>query len=206
MVSARVFALYCYAVRMAEQVITKVRFTTELCGYFDLGHIDVKALQEEFADRLKNFFVGRVRVGDKFPKIGVNVQDSRDEVLGTAIVGDILVYLGIEPGEDLERVCDQFVTHEKELFKTQGKNPPITWWEVITEDTEKARAEEKAARKEYSKGLLAGSSARAEEIKKRARERTASGAPLPSSGPAAGSPESYAASIAEDDHDPEDDL
>lgn len=132
-----------------KRVINRVRFTTELCGYGDIGHVDIKQLQSDLADSLEKFFKGRVPVGNKFPRVGVLIRDSRDPKVGTACTGDILVYLGVE-GEDLERVCNECI--EDPEFK---KRHPITWWELVTDDTEKARAEEKARRKEYSKGLVA---------------------------------------------------
>lgn len=132
-----------------ERVITRVRFRSELCGYHELKDIDFAARQKEFGDSLLSFFKGRVPVGTVAPHIGVDVFNSRDPKLGTAVVGDVLIFLGVD-GEDAERACNSAL-NDQDL----RKKFPIFWWEVITEDTEKARRDERARRKEYSAKLLA---------------------------------------------------
>lgn len=143
-----------------KRVISRVRFSTELFGYGDIAQYDIKHEHEQFGKDLQEFFKGKVPVGKTAPRIGLIIRDSKDPVTGTAVVGDTLVYLGIE-GEDLERLCNQCV--EDPAFKAKH---PITWWELITEETEKRRAEEKARRKEYSKGLLDSTETKRAEIKK----------------------------------------
>lgn len=120
-----------------------VRYTTELCGYHEVADYDVKGLQKEFADTLTAHFKGRVPFGDKTPFVGVNVQDSADPARGTAIVCSVLTYFGVH-GEDLERAA---ATYANPKF-------PLTTWEIVNEESEKRRADEKAARKEYSKKLV----------------------------------------------------
>lgn len=148
-----------------KRVISRVRFTSELCGYGDIGHVDIKQLQGDLASDLEKFFKGRVPVGNKFPRVGVLVRDSRDPQVGTACTGDIMVYLGVE-GEDLERACNQCL--EDPEFK---KRHPITWWEMVTDETQKARDDEKARRKEYSKGLMSTVTEKISANKAAAKER-----------------------------------
>ena len=172
-----------------ERVISRVRFTSELCGYGEIGDHDVKQLQSDLANSLEKFFRGRVLLGNKFPRVGVQVQDSKDPVVGTACVGSIMVYLGVE-GEDMERVCNECL-----VDPTFKKNHPITWWELVTEESEKRRAEEKARRKEYSKKLMAEASEKIAKGRADARSRAASSGTQ--------TPENY---VPEDDGTDPDDL
>lgn len=146
-----------------ERVITRVRFSAELCGYHELKNGNLPELQKAFGDSLLNFFKGRVPVGNKTPFIGINARNSRDKELGTAVVGDILVFLGVE-GEDVERACNAYLADEQ----TKKKYPQV-WWEVITEETERRRAEEKQRRKEYSAKLMAEKGQSVTDPKKRQR-------------------------------------
>lgn len=146
-----------------ERVITRIRFSAELCGYHELKDIDFAARQKAFGDALLGFFKGRVPVGTTAPHIGVNARNSRDEKVGTAVVGDVLIFLGVE-GEDAERACNAAVNDP-----ALRKDFPIFWWEIITEESEKARQAEKARRKEYSAQLLAE---KGKVLDPKARKRT----------------------------------
>lgn len=172
-----------------KRVISRVRFTSELCGYGEIGDYNIKDLQDELARDLEKFFKGKVPVGNKFPRIGLLIRDSRDPKVGTACTGDILVYLGVE-GEDLERICNQAL--EDPEFK---KKHPITWWEQITEESERRRQEELAARKEYSKKLRNRLDTEVSAAKADARKRASS------LGTATSSPETY---VPPSDVDPDD--
>lgn len=136
--------------------ITRIRFTSELGSYGDIQHLDLPKLQGTFRDSLMAYFKGRVPVGTKMPFIGIQVQSSRDKVVGTCIAGSVLVYLGVN-GEDAERACNGYMEQD-----SRKKDHPYTWWEIITEETEKKHAEEKAERRAYSQALSDGvSSAKA---------------------------------------------
>lgn len=129
-------------------VITPIRFTTELAGYGDIAHVDLPKLQGDFATSLMDYFKGRVPVGKKMPFIGLQVQDSQDKVVGTAIAGSIRVWLGVD-GEDAQRACNAYLEQD-----STKKKYPFTTWEIINEESEKRHAEEKAARKAYSEGMV----------------------------------------------------
>jgi hypothetical protein len=130
-------------------VISAVRFTTELCGYHQLKDVNVKELQEAFAQAIENFYRGRVPFGDKKFMVGVQVRDSKDPVIGTAVNGSVQVYLGVE-GEDLDRACRGFITDPETV-----KRYPYTTWEPVNDETLSKRAEEKKRRQEYSRTLVA---------------------------------------------------
>lgn len=129
-------------------VVTPIRFTTELAGYGDIATADLPRLQGDFAESLMEYFKGRVPVGKKMAFIGLQIQDSEDKVVGTAIAGSIRVLLGVD-GEDAQRACDGYLTLE-----STKKKYPFTSWEVINDESEKKHAEERQRRKEYSNGLL----------------------------------------------------
>ncbi|TXH10133.1 MAG: hypothetical protein E6R04_06215 [Spirochaetes bacterium] len=143
-------------------VISAVRFTTELCGYHQLKDVNVKELQEAFATSIEKFYLGRVPFGDKKFMVGVQVNDSKDPVLGTAVCGSVQVYLGVE-GEDLDRACRGFITDPETV-----KRYPHTTWEPVNDETLTKRAEEKKRRQEYSRTLVADAEEKAKSAPRRA--------------------------------------
>lgn len=130
------------------EVVTPVRFTTELDGYGNIAHADSPQLQAAFARSLMTYFKGRVPVGKQMPHIGLRIQDSLDKTVGTAIAGSVCVYLGAS-GDEVTRLCDGYLAEES----TKAKYP-YTSWEIINEESEKRHAAEKAERKAYSAEML----------------------------------------------------
>lgn len=129
--------------------LTNIRFSAELCGLHEMTEIDVKERQQKFADSLRAYFSGRVPVGSNMPFIGLDCTNSRTPDVGTVVVGDILVFLAADD-DVITQACTAY--HDPKF--------PVVFWERMTEESEKARAEKKADR-----------NARAEEYVSAAMER-----------------------------------
>lgn len=174
---------------MTDQVVSVVRFTTELCGFHQLGEVDVKLAQEQFGKSLVNYFTGRVPFGKEIRYTGLDNVPSKDEELGSAIVGSVTVYIGLPEGEDLDRVCNGYA----------DKKYPYTEWEMHTAQSEAKRAEIRAERREYGKKLIGSLEDRKKSFLDSARKNRPTGA-------TAGYAAASTPVIIADGENPEDDL
>lgn len=123
--------------------LTQIRFTTELCEFHQVHGTDLKKKQKEFAESLRNHFLGKVPVGSNMPPIGVGATDSVVPDVGTVVTGDILVFLGAE-GDIIDQVCNAY--HDPKF--------PNSYWERMTEESERKRREERAAREERANSYV----------------------------------------------------
>jgi len=144
--------------------LTNIRFSAELCGLHEMTEIDVKSQQQKFADSLRAYFSGRVPVGSNMPFIGLDCVNSRTPDVGTVVVGDVLVFLAAED-EVIDQACNAY--HDPKF--------PVVFWDRMTEENEKARAEKKAERDARAQEYVSAAMARLE--KKQSEKKT----PTPSS-------------------------
>lgn len=143
--------------------LTNIRFSAELCGLHKMDEVDVKERQQKFADSLRTYFVGRVPVGSNMPFIGLDYAESRTPEVGTVVVGDVLVFLAAE-----DAVIDQACTayHDPKF--------PVVFWERMTEESEKARAEKKAERDARAQEYVSAAMGRLEKNRGAEKEPTPS--------------------------------
>jgi len=144
--------------------LTNIRFSAELCGLHEMTEIDVKERQQKFADSLRAYFSGRVPVGSNMPFIGLDCTNSRTPEVGTVVVGDVLVFLAAED-EVITQACNAY--HDPKF--------PVVFWERMTEENEKARAEKKAERNASAEEYVSAAMKRLEKNRGAKKEPTPSG-------------------------------